>query len=70
MGLDLWFRNDVRRILIAIATAAHSVSGGENTEYMRGYYDALQAVASGFGLRPDLDFPSETEYNDCNRITG
>ena len=47
MGLDLWFRDDVARILAALArTAARAPAG----EYQHGYIDALGDVAASFGI--------------------
>ena len=57
MGLDLWFRDDVARILAAAYEAMHSSTEAlppadpETAEvYRRGFEDALRSVALGFGL--------------------
>lgn len=62
MGLDLWFRQDVARILAAAwETMQAAVQGtGRGTvatpedevalAYQRGFQDALRAVAVAFGL--------------------
>ena len=57
MGLDLWFRQDVARILAATyqtmqATKA-ATSGIEDRQaasYQRGFEDALRSVGVAFGL--------------------
>jgi hypothetical protein len=46
MALDVWFRVDVERILLALARAASRYNG----EFQRGYIDALGDVAQAFGL--------------------
>jgi hypothetical protein len=63
MGLDLWFREDVVRILAAthetmkVSTGALQRLGGAGAggsemagAYQQGFVDALRAVAIGFGL--------------------
>lgn len=52
MGLDLWFREDVARILAAtqetmLASQAASLI---NEDYQLGFRDALRAVAVAFGV--------------------
>jgi hypothetical protein len=47
MGLDLWFREDVGRILAGLAQQATRRDDGE---YRCGYMDALCDVAVSFGL--------------------
>jgi hypothetical protein len=47
MGLDLWFREDVARILAGLAQQAARRDGGD---YGQGYLDALADVAISFGL--------------------
>ena len=47
MGLDLWFREDVARILAALARTAARARAGE---YQQGYIDALGDVAASFGI--------------------
>jgi len=61
MGLDLWFREDVARILAATHEAMANTGSvvAENSEtasceqlvtYQRGYEDALRAVGVAFGV--------------------
>ena len=56
MGLDMWFREDVMRILVSThetmqASLRASSGGGEGRDaYERGFVDALRVVALAFGL--------------------
>jgi hypothetical protein len=57
MGLDLWFRDDVLRILGAVcagvsgAVAANTPLDQEYAAaYRQGFEDAVRAVAVGFGV--------------------
>ncbi len=57
MGLDLWFREDVARILASTheamraSTVATSPTGSVVTDaYQQGFVDALRAVAVAFGV--------------------
>jgi hypothetical protein len=57
MGLDLWFREDVARILASTHEAMRGAMGAtapldaESAEtYQQGFADALKAVALAFGL--------------------
>ena len=53
MGLDLWFREDVARILASTWEAMRSaqrMSGHANADYQRGVEDTLRAVGLAFGL--------------------
>lgn len=59
MGLDMWFREDVTRILAStlevMRNSARSVAPLDveaATAYQRGFVDALLAVAVAFGVRP------------------
>ncbi len=59
MGLDMWFREDVTRILAStlevMRNSARSVAPLDveaATTYQRGFVDALLAVAVAFGVRP------------------
>ena len=59
MNLDVWFREDVVRILLSIhgtmqnATRAMPASEpGLAVSYRRGFEDALLSVASAFGIQP------------------
>lgn len=47
MGLDLWFKQDVARILASQAQTAARYPG---KEYKEGYLDALSDLAVAFGL--------------------
>ena len=47
MGLELWFRADVQRMIASKAQAAGRLEAGE---YRRGYLDALEDLAVDFGL--------------------
>ncbi len=58
MGLDLWFREDVMRILASAhetmrrSTVATSPPGSALTNaYRQGFVDALRAVGVAFGVR-------------------
>ncbi|MFC2046562.1 hypothetical protein ACFLTC_03465 [Chloroflexota bacterium] len=68
MGLDLWFRDDVARILAsayqtmqASAQAHQGCSAGSHGSdealqlYRQGFTDALRALALAFGLAPSSD---------------
>jgi hypothetical protein len=57
MGLDLWFREDVARILASTHEAMRAAMGAtapldvESAEtYQQGFADALKAVAVAFGV--------------------
>lgn len=57
MGLDVFFRDDVTRILASVleaqrnnAIAITPLDAEYATAYQRGFYDALKAVAVGFGI--------------------
>ncbi len=59
MGLDMWFREDVTRILAStlevMRNSARSVAPLDvdaAASYQRGFFDALLAVAVAFGVRP------------------
>lgn len=83
MGLDLWFRDDVARILDAVAesTGATAAALGGDPElaavYQQGVADALRAVALGFGL-PTVgrlgtgngDKPAVVIYQERRRLPG
>lgn len=69
MGLDMWFREDCQRILASVLevqrNSARSVPAldTENAAaYQRGFFDALRAVAVGFGIAPPSDTPGIHEY--------
>ena len=52
MGLDLWFREDVARILASAqeTMVASQAASGVNEDYQQGFVDALRAVAIAFGV--------------------
>jgi len=59
MSLDMWFRDEVIRILASVleaqrnnAIAITPLDAEYATAYQRGFYDALKAVAVGFGITP------------------
>lgn len=49
MGLDLWFKQDVARMLASQAQTAGRYTGAD---YRQGYMDALSDLALAFGLVP------------------
>lgn len=75
MGLDLWFREDVARILasahetLKALSAAMSPEGSEVTDaYQQGFVDALGAVAVAFGVQPSGIVPSQSQPPGSMRI--
>ena len=59
MGLDIWYRENVTRILASVLEshrAALNAAPALDTEhaaaYQRGFTDAMRAVAVAFGLAP------------------
>jgi hypothetical protein len=52
VGLDLWFREDVARILAATQETMQSSQAATviNEDYQLGFRDALRAVAVAFGV--------------------
>jgi len=54
--LDLWFRDDVVRVLASIEQSHKSTVDASDRppdgDYLRGYADALRAVRVGFGVLP------------------
>jgi hypothetical protein len=56
MGLDVWFKDDVRNILLGLDMAtAHLASNYTQPEvrsYQDGFEAALVALAVSFGIRP------------------
>jgi hypothetical protein len=53
MGLDMWFKDDIKNILLAISMAAEAVNWSRDTEelaYWNGYRAALTTVARTFGI--------------------
>jgi hypothetical protein len=56
VGLDVWFREDVERIIAAVSIAGEgplrTIQSRDALFYYRlGYDRALEAFAAGFGLR-------------------
>lgn len=66
MSLDVWFRDDIRRVLYALdeasrAAQAHASTGAPISSYRAGYSDAMRAVAIAFGIiEMDIGDGSET----------
>ena len=56
MGLELWFKEDIRNVLLSLnlsSSAASRWGGGEQRDaYRQGYEEAIALVAVAFGLRP------------------
>lgn len=54
MGLDIFFREDIMRILASTQETmrASQARGGVNEDYQQGFTDALRAVAVAFGVVP------------------
>lgn len=59
MGLDLWFREDVARILASTHETMRAAAEALRTEviemddaYRRGFEDGLRTVAVAFGVTP------------------
>ena len=52
MGLDLWFAEDVARILAATQETMQASQAASivNEDYQQGFVDALRAVAVAFGV--------------------
>ncbi len=53
MGLDLWFKEDVVKLLALTyhtMSVTQSASAGVSEDYRRGFEAALQALALGFGI--------------------
>ena len=57
MGIEMWFKDDVRNILISAnassAATAEFASGPVMQTYRLGYQSALMAVALACGIPPD-----------------
>lgn len=62
MGLDLWFKEDVARILAATQETmqASQAASVVNEDYQQGFRDAIHAVAVAFGAAA----PSQTRPAD------
>jgi hypothetical protein len=58
MGLDMWFKDDLRNILLSInassAATARWSSDPQMVAYRQGYQAALAAVAIACGIASDL----------------
>ena len=52
MGLDLWFREDVARILACTQETMRASQAATvvNEDYQQGFVDALRSVAVAFGV--------------------
>lgn len=53
MALDVYFRDDIRQGIVAVAVAMLSTAiahGGSNTEYCRGILDTSRAQALNYGM--------------------
>ena len=53
MALDVYFREDIDRVITAVTVAilgASVANGGGNTEYCRGVLDMARAQALAFGV--------------------
>jgi hypothetical protein len=77
MGLDLWFQDDVARILAATKETMRSSLGAvapldaeEANAYQQGFADALRSVAVAFGVcPPDLaPWPEERRRSHTVRV--
>jgi hypothetical protein len=70
MGLDVWFKDDVRNILlgmdIAAANLASNYTHPEARAYRDGFEAALVAMAVSFGIRP-REIIVRTIDPDCER---
>jgi len=63
MGLDMWFKDDIRNILLAASMAVEMVNWSRDAEelaYWNGYRAALATVARTFGITLNED--EEEEY--------
>ena len=58
MGLDLWAKQDIARM---IASMVQGANRNPRTEYWQGYMDALSDFAVAFGLYIPEDTNSVTE---------
>jgi hypothetical protein len=71
MGLDVWFRQDVARILASTQeTLASSLGAVPPLDrdlsgiYRQGFSDALQAIAVAFGLQAPGSVPAPRAFAD------
>jgi hypothetical protein len=60
MGLDLWFREDVARILASTQETMEASQAATviNEDYQLGFRNALRAVAVAFGVAPPSQWPA------------
>ncbi len=69
MGLDVWFREDVARVLRAARVAGREAQAGPDgqimskrqSDYWRGYEAALATIGTAFGLSPATLCTEETQ---------
>jgi hypothetical protein len=56
MGLDIWYKDDIRNVLMGIGVASAHVSerytDSDIEAYRAGFQAALAAIALGLGIRP------------------
>lgn len=77
MNLDMWFKDDIRNVLVGIEFAsAQSVSGlsdAEQTAFRNGFRAALLAVAASFGIvereAPPLAPGTPSRLAETRRLT-
>ena len=76
MALDLWFREDVTRVLAAtqetLTGSLNAVSAAcpqEAAAYERGFSDALRAVGVAFGIVLPTSLAG-SDYSSAHRIPG
>ena len=65
MGLDVFFQQDVARILAATQETmqASQARGGVNEDYQQGFSDALRSVAVAFGVvNPTQQMPQRNNW--------
>jgi hypothetical protein len=57
MGLDIWFKDDIRNVLLGVDLASAHLAehhrDADTRAYREGFQAALAAAAISFGLRPD-----------------
>ena len=74
MGLDLWYKEDVARILAATHETMQATSRATPAAspelagtYQQGFADALRVVAVAFGLGTPIEFGSRSEQGQQQR---
>lgn len=77
MGLDLWFQEDVARILASVhetmlaSTEAVSAASAEGSSaYRQGFQDSLRAVAVAFGVAPPRSSPPNNQPRSGRVVQG